>query len=58
MVVAAAVAIKSLEQIEPDNYKGIIVKDMNLLKQTEQEFDEQLSSCLRNWEETGKVRSV
>ena len=46
MVVAAAVAISSLEQIEPDNYKGIIVKDMNLLKQTEQEFDEQLSSCL------------
>jgi len=58
MVVAAAVAIKSLEQIEPDNYKGIVVKDMNLLKQTEQEFDDQLSSCLQNWQETGKVRSV
>ena len=39
MVVAAVKAITSLEEIKPDNYRGIIVKDMSLLKQTEDEFD-------------------
>jgi hypothetical protein len=40
-----------------DNYKGIIIKDMSLIADTEQAFETQLQNSLSNWKSQG-ARSI
>jgi len=40
-----------------DSYKGIIIKDMSLLADTEAEFEVQLSENLAHWQSEG-ARSI
>ena len=40
-----------------DRYKGIQIKDMNLLPSSESEFDIQLTECLDHWKKDG-ARSI
>ena len=42
---------------EMDGYGGIIIKDMDLLADTEQEFDAQLAASIESWKTEG-ARSI
>ena len=44
-------------KVEMDRYKGVIVEDMDLLADTEQDFDVQLTNSLNLWKSQG-ARSI
>ena len=40
-----------------DNYKGVVIKDMSLIADTEEAFEVQLVASLANWKSQG-ARSI
>ena len=48
---------KSVIAVDMDSYKGVIIKDMDLLADTEDAFEAQLTASLESWKSQG-ARSI
>jgi hypothetical protein len=44
-------------EVKMDNYKGVLIEDMEMLAETESDFDIQLKDTIDKWKQDG-VRSV
>jgi len=47
----------NLIKVDMDNYKGVVIKDMSLIADTEEAFESQLVASLAMWKSQG-ARSI